>query len=131
MIGGHAVGYHGYVRATGDIDIWYAYTPENIQAVVKTLRAYGFNESSIPTDLFDDPTTVIRMGFQPSRFELLADISGVDFASCWLKRLQVTLDDTLVNIIDLESLKQNKQASGRPKDLNDLYYLERKNRKTP
>ena len=32
LIGGHAVGYHGYPRATQDLDIWIAVAPDNAGA---------------------------------------------------------------------------------------------------
>jgi hypothetical protein len=31
LIGAYAVNYHGYVRATGDMDIWIAIHPDNAQ----------------------------------------------------------------------------------------------------
>jgi hypothetical protein len=38
LIGGYAVGYHGYPRATGDMDIWIAVHPDNAQRMVAVLR---------------------------------------------------------------------------------------------
>jgi hypothetical protein len=38
LIGGYAVGYYGYARATADIDIWIAIHPENAQKVVNIIR---------------------------------------------------------------------------------------------
>ena len=43
LIGGYAVGYHGYPRATNDLDIWIALAPENAERVVAALRAFGFD----------------------------------------------------------------------------------------
>jgi len=34
VIGGYAVGYHGYPRATNDLDVWIATAPENAARVV-------------------------------------------------------------------------------------------------
>jgi len=31
LIGGYAVGYYGYPRATGDMDVWIAINPENAE----------------------------------------------------------------------------------------------------
>ena len=31
LIGAYAVNYHGYVRATGDMDIWIAIHPDNAE----------------------------------------------------------------------------------------------------
>ena len=38
LIGGYAVAYHGYPRATGDMDIWIAIAPENAEKVVEFLQ---------------------------------------------------------------------------------------------
>jgi hypothetical protein len=34
LVGGYAVGYNGYPRATGDIDIWIAIHPRNAENLV-------------------------------------------------------------------------------------------------
>ena len=57
------------------------------------------------------------------RIELLTTISGVDFGSCYSERIVDVIDNVEVHIINLKHLKQNKQASGRHKDLDDLQYL--------
>ena len=57
------------------------------------------------------------------RIELLTTISGVDFDLCYSERIVDVIDNVEVPIINLKYLKQNKQASGRYKDLDDLQYL--------
>ncbi len=42
LIGGYAVGYYGYPRATADMDIWVAIHPENAEKIVGALREFGF-----------------------------------------------------------------------------------------
>jgi hypothetical protein len=44
LIGGYAVGYHGYPRATEDMDIWIAVHPDNAQRMVATLKAFEFDD---------------------------------------------------------------------------------------
>ncbi len=73
--------------------------------------------------MFLTPDLNIRMGNPPLRIELLTGISGVEFAACWSVRQTLEIDGVPVQIIDLDSLKRNKQASGRLKDLNDLQHL--------
>ena len=63
------------------------------------------------------------MGNPPLRIEVLTDISGVEFSACWDARETAVIDDLPVNIINLDDLKQNKQASGRLKDKTDLQHL--------
>jgi hypothetical protein len=42
---------------------------------------------------------------------------------CYAERISDSIDGVPVNLINLRHLKINKQASGRPKDLNDLEHL--------
>ncbi len=123
LIGGFAVGYHGYPRATGDMDIWIAATPENADKMVVVLKEFGFNVRELNADLFLKKRQVIRMGMPPIRIEVLTEISGVSFDECYDNRVTDFIEDLRVNIISLEHLKRNKKASGRLKDLNDLEYL--------
>ena len=43
LIGGYAVGYHGYPRATNDMDIWIAVSSDNARRAVMVLRQFGFD----------------------------------------------------------------------------------------
>jgi hypothetical protein len=124
LIGGYAVGYYGYARATADIDIWIAIHPNNAQKIVEVIREFGFGSEEVSEKLFLEESKVIRMGMPPLRIEVLTTISGVDFEECYLERNVDLLDEIEVNIISLKHLKVNKKASGRLKDLADLEYLE-------
>jgi hypothetical protein len=46
LIGGYAVGYYGYPRATVDMDIWIAINPANAAQVVATLQQAGVTKTS-------------------------------------------------------------------------------------
>ena len=58
-------------------------------------------------------------------------MDGVDFEEAWKTRERVMLEDSggdlETGILGLEMLIQNKRASGRPKDLDDLAFLEKRN----
>lgn len=123
LIGGYAVGYHGYPRATGDMDIWVAVSPENADRAVETCREFGFSTPDLGPDLFLREWGVVRMGHPPLRIEILTSISGVSFDECYERRVDATLDGVDVSVISLADLKANKQASGRYKDLMDLEHL--------
>lgn len=123
LVGGYAVGYYGYPRATGDMDIWINATGANAANVVAALQAFGFGNATPAAEMFLQPDLVIRMGNPPLRIELLTGISGVTFDACWALRETAVLDGISVNIINLDDLKTNKKASGRLKDLNDIAYL--------
>jgi hypothetical protein len=123
LIGGYAVGYHGYPRATVDMDIWVALQPDNARRVVSALQAFGFDLPELTEDLFLLPDKIIRMGVPPLRLEILTSISGVEFEECFNNRVVDMIDGVQVNLISLDHLRQNKKASGRYKDLSDLENL--------
>lgn len=52
LIGGYAVGYHGYSRATADMDIWIAIHPRNAEKMVEVIRAFGFAVQGLSAELF-------------------------------------------------------------------------------
>ncbi len=124
LIGGYAVGYHGYVRFTGDIDFWIARNQDNASRLVAALEEFGFGRGEVTAETFIEPDAIIRMGRIPLRVEFLTAISGVEFADCWPHRVLTQLDGVPVTVISLEDLKANKKASGRPKDLLDFKKLD-------
>lgn len=123
LIGGYAVGYHGYPRATNDMDVWVAVRPDNAERLVDAIQAFGFSVPELSEDLFLQEGKIVRMGLPPMRIEILTSISGVTFEQCFAERVMDVIDGVPVNLIDLEHLRMNKKASGRHKDLSDLEYL--------
>lgn len=124
LIGGYAVGYYGYVRATADMDLWVPRERDNAERVVAALHAFGFGVSELKAELFLKENQVIRIGVPPMRIEIGTSISGVEFEACYAERVVARWDDVEVSVISLARLKENKRASGRLKDLVDLEYLE-------
>lgn len=120
LIGGFAVAYYGYPRATSDIDVWVARSEANSTRVVAALKEFGFGTPELNAELFMKPNCIVRMGVPPMRVEVLTSISGVEFAKCYASRLQAELESIQVSLIGLDDLKKNKRASGRHKDLDDL-----------
>lgn len=123
LIGGYAVGYHGYPRATVDLDVWIARTPDNANRMVTALHEFGFTDPVLTPELFLEQDRIVRMGVPPFRIEIATTISGVDFESCHRSRIDASIDGVPVAVIDLESLRRNKLAAGRNKDLDDLENL--------
>lgn len=124
LIGGYAVGYHGYPHATADMDIWVGISQENARKIVEVLCEFGFGVEALTPNIFLQEDQVVRMGIPPLRLKILTTISGVIFSECYNQRIQVILDGVEVSLIHLAALKANKAASGRPKDLEDLKFLE-------
>ena len=126
LIGGYAVGYYGYPRATHDMDIWIAVDPVNAEKMVGVMTEFGFEEGAISKEIFLRRDGVLRMGVPPLRLEVLMSVSGVTFEDCYDRRLADDIDGIPVQIIHLEDLLANKIASGRHKDLDDVSNLPKK-----
>lgn len=123
VVGGWAVIYHGYPRATDDLDIWIAVSPTNAERIVNVFREFGFDVPELSADLFLKDDSLIRIGVEPVRIEVMTSISGVNFEDCYSRRLETELNEEPVSLINLRHLRQNKEASGRLKDLSDLENL--------
>lgn len=123
LIGGYAVGYHGYPRATNDLDIFISRDNETAKLMVSALKDFGFDTPQLSEELFLKEKNIVRMGIAPIRIEILNSISGVAFEDCYREKMIEEIDGIKVNIINLEHLKKNKKASGRHKDLDDVENL--------
>jgi len=123
LIGGYAVAFYGYPRATNDIDVWIAINPSNAERIVAALQEFGFDSPDLSAKLFLIEDRIIRMGMPPMRIEIATTISGVNFEECYKVRTKGEIDGLSIPVISLDHLKVNKLASGRFKDLNDLENL--------
>lgn len=123
LIGGFAVGYHGYPRATADLDVWVALSPENAERLIAALVAFGFSPEAVAPQMVLSKDRILRMGVPPLRLEIHTGISGVTFAESYAHRVNAVIDAVEVPVISLADLIANKKASGRPKDLIDIQEL--------
>ncbi len=120
VVGGYAVGLHGYPRATVDLDVWVRATPDNAERIMQALRAFGFDLPALEPQLFIDPRSIVRFGTPPFRIEIMTSIDGVAFDPCRRRPSVFDVDGVPVPVISLDDLKVNKRAAGRHKDLADL-----------
>ena len=123
VVGGYAVAYHGYPRATGDIDIFVELSERNARALLEVFKRFGFTTTDMTPAFFMDKGQVVRLGREPMKLEILNDISGVSFADCYGRRVKARLGSLSINFIDLPDLLTNKRASGRAKDAADIENL--------
>ncbi|MCL4740744.1 MAG: nucleotidyltransferase [Phycisphaerales bacterium] len=123
VVGGHAVGTHGYVRYTGDLDVWVAIDSSNAKRLLEALRKFGFDQPSLTTELFTRDHQIVRMGVPPMRIEVHTSLSGVEFEACYARRQTVCVEGVEMPVIGLEDLRANKAAAGRTKDKLDLENL--------
>lgn len=130
IVGGEAVIHYGHVRLTGDVDFFYATDPANCDRLYAALESFwsGPVPALASAAELSEPDLVLQFGRPPNRIDLLARISGVAFEQAWPNRRAVPVDfggEVLaLRYIGLQDLLRNKRASGRPKDLDDLRYLQ-------
>ena len=129
IVGGEAVIFYGHIRFTGDIDVFFDRSQSNSQRLFSALQ--DFWKQEVPG--IDSPSklqntgAVFQFGLPPNRIDLLNDVDGIDFEGAWPRRTQVHIEHESESIsvayLGLNDLIENKRASGRPKDLDDLPYL--------
>lgn len=123
LVGGYAVGWHGVIRATGDIDFLYSQTAANVGRLCNALRDFGAPEQLIDRSFLLTPGAVTQIGVPPLRIDLLATITGVTFAEARSGAERAELHGQRLLVIGIDELRRNKQATGRPKDRDDLRRL--------
>jgi hypothetical protein len=116
--------FHGYIRATGDIDLWIRCSAENAEKVWRALQAFGAPLFDWKIDDFQVSGMVFQIGVVPSRIDIITDIDGIEFETAWKNRKANTIDGMTVQVISKPDLILNKKASGRPKDVNDALWME-------
>jgi predicted nucleotidyltransferase len=126
LIGGYAVSLHGFVRATNDIDLAVSDDLENARRIVKALSDFGF-VSELRAELFTTKRSVVRMGIEPMKIEILNYLEGPGFDAAYERRKTVEVEDITIELIALEDLYANKTAVGRSQDLTDIERLRERN----
>lgn len=131
LVGGRAVIYYGHIRTTGDVDFFYDSSDENAKQLFAALDEFW--DGNIPDlDRWDEltkPNMILQFGVPPNRIDLINDIDGLKFADAWPGRLTIKMkvgnEYIEISLIGLDDLAKNKEASGRPRDLEDLKFLRR------
>ena len=120
LVGGYAVGIYGYPGFTKDLDIWIMVSEENAENIIIALNQFGFTSVGLRKEDFLKADELIQLGYPPNRINIVMSCDGVEFDQCFKSRKQINVEGLNISVIDLENLKRNKKASGRPQDLADL-----------
>jgi len=142
IIGGVAVGYHGHVRATKDVDVVPKPEEENYARLAGALKkleaqvegADEFDEAELP-DPFD-PSVLAERGnwVLHTRLGRLDIMQWQGDEPLWEKLEKATITDQIaglpVRMVSYEDLLFLKEEAARPEDLIDLDRL-REARKDP
>lgn len=134
LVGGLAVGFYGYARFTGDMDLWINPSTQNLKKLEVALQALGFASHAIESILearpIDHPTP-IRLFSEDDRFkvDLMTTIyyEPLTFQACYERAQILAIGKNRLRVIgikDLIDIKSNVQrADGNIKDLVDAHEL--------
>jgi predicted nucleotidyltransferase len=139
LIGGFAVGAHGHVRATKDLDIVPSSEFGNLERLAALLRELGatlygtgdFDPNEFPFDPLD-PSELAEGGnflliTKHGRLDVMQWVPGIDaehaFEHLRASAIETTLGGRRVLVCSRQDLIAMKQAAGRPQDLEDLRAL--------
>jgi predicted nucleotidyltransferase len=120
VLGGHAVIAHGYLRTTGDIDIFVNPTLENAQKLLRALERYGYTNGEFEIDDFTLVPNYLSFSRYDNYIDLMTFTVGVTFDECYTNRMELEVEGVRVKFINLPELIRNKKALNRPQDLQDL-----------
>lgn len=129
VVGGQAVIYYGYPRLTGDIDLFFDPVLDNATHLFEALTEFW--GGSVPgvetTNELTREGLILQFGRPPNRIDFMNYVDGLKFKEAWDTRLVLGIAGTDIQVpyLSLAKLIQNKEASGRPRDLEDLEYLRR------
>lgn len=125
IIGGLAVGHHGWPRYTKDIDILVRAEPGNVQRLLDALDAFGFSSLGLKDSDFLEPDQIVQLGYEPNRIDLLTSVAGIEWEEIEATKSSGQLGQVPTYFIGLRALLKVKRASGRLVDLGDVEKLER------
>lgn len=136
LIGGLAVGYHGYSRYTGDMDLWINPSQENMKRLFKALLQLGYSKESvleisesrevenpIPIKLWDD-SEVFKVDLMTNTFQ-----KEISWHECREMCDFVKINDLSIPVIHINHLirmkKITKRLDNSLKNLSDAQELEK------
>ena len=124
IAGAYAMSKVGYSRSTYDIDLWIEKTTQNAMNIFHALDEFGVPFKIDPDD-FLAPNSVLQIGIDPNRIDILTDVDGLTFQEAWKNRLSVKFDNIEAYSLEINDIIKNKTASNREKDKLDLVQLEK------
>ena len=128
IVGGYAVTFHARPRFTKDLDVWVEPTAENAGRTWAALAAFGapLAAHGVTATDFATPGVIYQIGVPPTRIDMLTAVQGLEFGSCWQRRVSSKFHDVDVAYLSRDDLIVNKRIVGRPQDLEDARELEKR-----
>ena len=127
LIGGYAVIFHGYIRSTGDLDVWVRPTNGNKSLLIKALMDYGYEEKDLgPLHEIDfSRHMAFSIGDEPEKIEFINYINIVNFEEANQNKIVYELEGLNIPFINIRELILSKMNTGRKKDEADVEELQK------
>ncbi|MBX7149810.1 nucleotidyltransferase [bacterium] len=122
IIGATAGIAHGYSRLTKDLDIFVKPNKENIEKLFKALKTAGYDLQDTTVEEALQKKLLFRQYIL--ELDIHPHVAGVTFDTLWKNKITCKLADQNVYFSSLDDLIIMKKAANRPKDLEDLKFLE-------
>jgi predicted nucleotidyltransferase len=136
VIGGVAVGYHGHVRATKDVDVVPAPDSDNLERLTLVLAkldaqvegAEEFEHGELPDPLDSQALALGGNWVLQTRLGRLDIMQWIGDDALWEKLAPSAIEDEVgglqIKMVSYESLVALKELAARPEDLTDLQRLQ-------
>ena len=129
VFGGQAVLLYGEPRLTRDIDVSLGVDPSELARVIGVIQSLGLRVLTEKPEEFVRETLVLP-AIDPAtgiRIDFVFSLSQFERAAIERSR-SIEVDDVTVQFVSLEDLIVMKLLAGRPRDLEDVAAVLRKNR---
>ena len=129
LVGGLAVNYHGFIRSTGDVDVWIDDSKTNRNNFVNALKNYGIEGAEIFYKLpFVAGCTEITLD-NGVYIDLMSDLQFFkkeNFEECYHLAPEFNIfENIIVKVLHINTLIAEKEKSNRPKDNLDAQELKK------
>jgi len=106
-----AVILHGYVRGTGDMDIWMNKTKRNYANLVKAFHESGLPVFEMtPERLLSNEFDVWSFGVSPVKIEIMRAVKGLEFNETFKKAQYYDDNGLIVRFIHINNLITAKKS---------------------
>ncbi len=127
LVGGFAMAFHGYVRATHDLDLWIKDEPQNLEKlklVFKQSGVIGIEQvKNIQLVAGFTEFKVGESGFVVDPMTNLKAFNAYDFDECFERAKPGEFKGIKFKVIHALDLLKEKEATNRPKDQADIDHL--------
>lgn len=131
LVGGFAVAFHGYIRATIDLDLWIKDEEENLEKFKVVLRKNGVvgldKVNSLELIAGFTQFQLGDSGFVVDPMKRLKKFSSYDFDDCYSRAQEGHYKGVSFKVINPKDLLQEKEATNRSKDQADIDFLKEMN----